>query len=62
MLSSSSATGAVLSLLTAASSVAATTVNYNGINLSDIGTFLAACRANRQGRRVKLRYLMLNSN
>ena len=65
MRSSSSGTAAVvLSLLAAAvsSAVTATTVNYNGINLSDIGTFLSACRANRQGRGVKLRYLMLNSN
>jgi len=44
-----SSTAAVLGvLLSAAAVVAATTVNYNGINLSDIGPFLAACRANRQ--------------
>ena len=43
---------AVLSLLvvSASTAVVATTVNYNGISLSDIGPFLAACRANQQGR------------
>ena len=43
---------AVLCLLvvSASTAVSATTVNYNGISLSDIGPFLAACRANQQGR------------
>ena len=42
---------AVLCLLvvSASTAVVATTVNYNGISLSDIGPFLAACRANQQG-------------